>query len=92
VTFLHHEFWGGSDVTAVVAVDHQCNVLLLSDADFRAYRSGQSFRYHGGWAARSPVQLTPPHDGHWHIVIDLGGTAGTVRADVRLVRRRAPAV
>ncbi|MBN1460003.1 MAG: DUF1883 domain-containing protein [Armatimonadetes bacterium] len=84
--FLHTDFWGGSESVAVVTVDARCNVLLLSDLDFAAYRRGGAFGYHGGWATQSPVRLVPPHHGHWHLVVDLGGGAGQVRAQVRIAK------
>ena len=73
--FLHTEFWGGSETTVIVTLSCQCNVLLLDDVSFSAYKRGESFSYYGGWATRSPSHLTPPHHGHWHVVIDLGGGA-----------------
>jgi len=87
MNFLHTDFWGGTESTAIVTVDSQCNVLLMSDVDFAAYRGARPFRYYGGWATHSPTQLTPPHHGHWHLVVDLGGGTGTVRAGVRIARR-----
>jgi len=92
VKFLHTDFWGGTDETAVVTLDKQANVMLLNDANFAAYRAGRSFRYLGGLATRSPVSLTPPHHGHWHVVVDLGGYAGTVRAGIRIISRTHAAV
>ena len=90
--FLHTDFWGGPESVAVVVLDAQCNVLLLSELDFAAYHRGESFTYHGGWATQSPVRLVPPHHGHWHVVVDLGGRAGRVRADVRILRAAAQAL
>ena len=85
--FLHTDLWGGPESTAVVTVDTQCNVMLLDDTNFSAYRRGSSFNYHGGWATRSPVRLIPPRHGHWHVVMDLGGGAGRVSAGVRIVKQ-----
>jgi len=87
MNFLHTEFWGGVESTAVVSVDAQCNVLLLSDLDFVAYQHGRSFRYYGGWFTRSPIRLTPPRHGRWHVVVDLGGRAGTVTATTHVVAK-----
>jgi hypothetical protein len=87
VNFLHAEFRGGPQTTVVVTIDSQCNVMLLSDTDFAAYRSGLSFQYYGGWATPSRVHLVPPRYGHWHVVVDLGGRAGAVRAAVQVVGR-----
>jgi len=85
MTFLHTDFSGGPEHVVVVTLDSQANVMLLDDAAFSAYRSGHRFTYYGGWATQSPVQLRPPHDGHWHVVVDLGGRAGQVRAGIRVV-------
>ena len=85
MNYLHTEFWGGSQTVALVNLDRQANVMLLTDTDYSAYRGGRSFYYYGGWATRSPVRLSPPHQGNWHLVIDLGGYAGTIRAGVRVI-------
>ncbi len=90
--FLHSEFSGTSDVVVLVTLDGQANVLLMGDTDFSAYQQGRSFSYYGGWATRSPVRLSPPHSGHWHVVVDLGGRAGTIRASVRVIEPRASAL
>ncbi len=86
MNFLHTDFDAYPGDVVLVTFDHQANVMLLDDHAFSAYRSGGSFEYTGGWATRSPVQLRPPSAGHWHVVVDLGGGAGRVRAGVRIVR------
>ena len=84
--FLHTDFHGGPRDFAVVMLDNQANVMLLDDQNFHAYRRGTTFRYSGGLAKQSPVRLSPPREGRWHVVVDLGGYAGTVRASVRILR------
>lgn len=84
--FIHTDFHGGPSDIALVTLDGQANVLLLDDCAFSAYRQGRSYSYHGGWATQSPVRLGPPHEGHWHVVVDLGGYSGSVRAGIRIVR------
>ena len=51
----------------------------------RENRSGGRFTYHGGWATKSPVQLRPPSNGHWHVVVDLAVRGGQLRAGIRVV-------
>lgn len=85
--FLHTDFQGGPSDVAVVTLDGQANVMLLDDNNFAAYRRGGSFQYLGGLAKQSPVRLSPPHQGHWHVVVDLGGYAGSVRTGIRILRR-----
>lgn len=89
MNFLHTDFHGGPDDVAVVTLDAQANVMLLDDCNFISYRSGHSYDYHGGWVTHSPVRLSPRHHGYWHVVVDLGGAAGTVRAGVRILHHRA---
>jgi hypothetical protein len=84
MNFLHTDFHGGPESVVVVTLDRQANVMLLDDLAFSSYRSGSRFAYHGGWATKSPVQLRPPSSGHWHVVVDLGGRGGQVRAGIRV--------
>lgn len=84
MNYLHSEFDLESGDVVVVDLDGQANVLLLDRPNFDAYRDGRSYRYHGGLAERTPVRLLAPRKGHWHLVVDLGGYAGTVRAGVHI--------
>ena len=61
------------------------NVMLLDSSNFASYKSGRSFRYVGGHFRSSPIRLTSPSPGHWHVVIDYGGSAGSGKASVRLL-------
>jgi len=85
MNFLHWDGWAGPDDLIVVSLDHAANVQLLDDIAYSAYRSGRSHHYRGGHYRKSPVRMQPPHHGHWHVVVDLGGYAGTVRADIRVL-------
>jgi hypothetical protein len=82
--FLHREFDGGPNNVVSVSLSSQANVLLMDEPNFRNYQAGRSYRYFGGHAERSPVRLVPPRQGRWHVVVDLGGYAGSVRANVSI--------
>jgi len=84
--FLHADFWANPSDVAIVTLGNQANVMLLDDINFSAYKEGRLFKYYGGWACQSPVRLSPPHYGHWHVIIDLGVSVGRIRANVRFVR------
>lgn len=86
VKFLHAESHLDAGDLAVIELDSQANVMLMDDNNFSAYRSGRSFRYIGGLAKRSPIRLAAPHGGHWNVVVDLGGYAGSVHAGVSFLR------
>lgn len=82
MNYLHYELDLTPDEVVEVTLDQQANVRLLDDVNFSNYKRGDRHTYHGGLAKQSPIRLAPPHAGHWHLVIDLGGYAGSVRASV----------
>ena len=84
--YLHHEFDLGAGDIVEVELDSQANVRLLDEVNYDLYQQGKEHRYFGGLAKASPVRLAAPRAGHWHVVIDLGGYAGTVRAAVRVLQ------
>lgn len=67
---------------AVVTLDKQANVRLMTASNYRALTAGRRFSFHGGRATKSSVRLQIPSNGHWFVVVDLGGLAGQVRASV----------
>ena len=85
MNYLHQELDLGTDDVVEVTLDGQANVMLLDPANYEFYRRGQQFHYHGGLAKNSPVQLIPQRPGRWHVVVDLGGYSGRVRAGVRIL-------
>lgn len=83
VNYLHYEFDAGPQDAIEVVLDKAANVLMLDQINYQHYRSRERYDYHGGYVTVSPYVIQPPRQDHWHIVIDLGGRAGTVRASVR---------
>jgi Domain of unknown function (DUF1883) len=74
-----------------VVLDGAANVLLLDPTNFVAYKQRQPYHYYGGHATHSPFRLRAPLAGKWHVVIDLGGGPGSVRANVRVISESAVA-
>lgn len=85
MNFRHYEFNAGRDNLIRISLDAQANVKLLDPINFQRYKSGQRHSYYGGLAEESPVLLRPPHYGHWHVAIDLGGYAGQVNIGFELL-------
>ncbi len=84
--FLHYEINADEGATVRVALrGSECNVLLMDDHNFFSYRRGGSYRYVGGHYKRSPVLLSVPEAGHWNVVIDTGGYAGSLEASVTVL-------
>ncbi len=86
MNYLHYDLHLSSGDVVEVTLDKQANVRLLDDANFSNYQRDMHHTYYGGLAKQSPVRLTAPRTGHWHLVIDLGGYAGSVRASVQTHR------
>ncbi len=86
MNFLHYEVDTEEGDVIEVMLDHQANVRVLDASNFSSFRSGRGHRSVGGLARRSPARLVALHAGHWHVVVDLGGYAGHVCADVRELR------
>jgi hypothetical protein len=83
--FLHKDLQLAEGDVVEVTLDHAANVQLLDAANYEQYREGKPYRYHGGYAKESPVRLAVPTPGRWHLVIDLGGGTGSVRASYRVL-------
>ena len=71
---------GGEVVT--VTLRERANVRLIDSSNLRLYERGQRFECFGGHAQRSPVQLQVPNRDHWFVVLDLGGSSGTIHSSV----------
>jgi hypothetical protein len=86
MNYLHYEFDLHANDVVEVTIDKQANVRLMDEVNFLFYRDGKQHHYFGGHAKESPVQISAPRAGHWHVVIDLGGYPGTVRASARVLQ------
>lgn len=85
MNYLHYDLQLTSDQIVEVTLDKQANVRLLDEVNFLKYQRGEKHQYYGGLAEVSPAHVKPPCSGKWHLVIDLGGYPGTVRASVRTI-------
>jgi hypothetical protein len=85
MNFLHYEVKLKQGDVVEVTLDNRANVRLLDDANYSLYKRGETHTYFGGLAKKSPVHLSAPNPGRWHVVIDLGGYAGTVTASVKVI-------
>ena len=78
MTYVLYEFDAGPEDIIQVQLTRRANVRLLDKDNFQKYDNRQQHSYYGGHATFSPVNLTPPHYGHWYLVVDLGGYPGRV--------------
>ncbi len=85
MNYLHYDLQLSTGQSVEVTLDKQANVRLLDELNYLKYKRGEQHKYYGGLIKSSPARLKPPQPGKWHVVIDLGGYAGTVRASVRTI-------
>ena len=72
-------------VVRVTLSGNAANVRLLDSSNYRSFKNGRNARGVGGLVKRSPVDLTVPSSGHWYVVVDYGGHAGSGRAAVEVL-------
>jgi hypothetical protein len=89
VNFLHYDLHLQAGDVVEITLDKQANVRLMDEANYTNYRQGQQHTYYGGRAVVSPIRIPAPHAGHFHLVVDLGGYAGSVMASVRTLQGAA---
>lgn len=73
-----------------ITLNTQAFIRLMKDDDYKKYRFGEEYNFHGGLATVSPANVKPPAAGQWHLVIDQGGKTGDLEAKVNILKDRAP--
>ena len=73
-----------------VALDGAANVRIMDHASFQEFRAGRKHGYIGGYVTPPLYRATIPAGGHWHVILDLGGQAGRLRAGVRVLPGHLP--
>jgi hypothetical protein len=63
-------------LTVVVTLDKPANVQLMDSTNYSNYKLGRRYHYLGSLMTKSPASVPVPHDGHWHVAVDVGGAAG----------------
>lgn len=80
------EFLAKGDVV-IVQCSHQCNVLVMDDQNFQAYRLRKKCTYFGGHFKVFPAKIAVPGNGHWNTIIDLGGRQGEIAHAISYLRQ-----
>ena len=87
MTFLHWKIPGKTGDMIRVQMDTPSFVRMLDPLNFEYYKRGSKYDGSGGWSDKLDVDFTLPYKGVFHVVIDLGGTAGVVKATCDVTRR-----
>jgi hypothetical protein len=89
--FKHYELGGlRAGTTLEVTLSAVNNVRLMTDPHFKRFLETQPYRYIGGVTKKSPVRLTIPEDGLWHLVVDTEGHHGLAESSVKLLADAKP--
>jgi hypothetical protein len=90
--FTHYDLGNKNrgDVVEITLSGSAANVRLMDSSNFQSYRNGRQHRYYGGLAKQSPVRLSIPNSGHWHVTVDMQGLRGTVRSSIRMMPNPLP--
>ena len=83
--FIHQRRYLEKDEVVQVDCDTQCNLMLLSDADYRAYQQLRRFKYIGGTFRHFPARVTVPASGEWNIIIDLAGAKKEIQYNITII-------
>jgi hypothetical protein len=81
--FLHYELQVGPLRCVEVTLDKQASVKVMDSVNFSNYKFGKQHKFYGGYVTKSPVKVTVPSAGTWHVVVDLGAASSTIKASVR---------
>lgn len=68
-----------------VTLNAVANVRLMTAPNYQRFTEVLDFKYVGGVARKSPIRLSIPDSGHWHLVVDMEGHHGLAESAVKLV-------
>ena len=90
--FAHYDLGQrkGGEIVEVTLSGNAANVRLLDNSNLSNYRNGRHHRYYGGLARKSPIRLSIPRSGHWHVTVDMLGLRGNVRSSARVLPSALP--
>nr|WP_241833420.1 DUF1883 domain-containing protein [Stutzerimonas balearica] len=95
--FIHQRELLDEDDLVVIECDQPCNVRLMSDKNFRAFKNGGRHSYIGGAFDRFPARIRVPSAGFWNITLDTVTRRAisvtrkpNLKYRIRVIRRQAP--
>ena len=68
--FIHQREQLEEGDLVVIQCSQPCNIRLMNDANFRAFRNRGRHTYHGGAFIKFPAKIRVPSSGFWNITLD----------------------
>ena len=89
--FTHYDLKGLRAGTVIeVTLSAVANVRLMTADNYQRFTETLKHQFVGGVAKKSPVRLTVPEDGHWHLVVDMEGHNGLAESSVKKIDAKLP--
>lgn len=60
------------------------NVRLMTPTNFQRFKETLDFKFLGGVAKKSPLNIVIPESGHWHLIVDMEGHHGLAESKVKM--------
>lgn len=94
MNFTHYDLGNKQrgQIVEITLSGNAANVRLMDSSNFQSYRNGRQHRFYGGLARQSPVRLSIPNSGHWHVAIDMQGLSGSVRTGISVLPGALPEI
>ncbi len=77
-------------VVIEITLSAVANVRLMNAPNFQRFTETLSHKFIGGVAKKSPIRLSIPEAGYWHLIVDMEGHSGMAESSVKMVDRAAP--
>ncbi|MDI7865153.1 DUF1883 domain-containing protein [Rhizobiaceae bacterium n13] len=71
--------------TIEISLSAIANVRLMNADHFQRFKETLKHKFIGGVAKKSPIRLTIPEAGHWHLVVDMEGHSGVAESSVKMI-------
>lgn len=83
--FIHYQINAGPDHIVQVKLSTRANVRFMDTVNYQKYRMAKPYEFSGGLATESPVEFRPKKDRVWHVIVDMIGLSGEVKASIKLL-------
>src|SRR5260370_9569431 len=90
--FIHQRESLSQGDVVIVECDHQCNVRLMDDGNYRNFCEGRPHHYYGGFYRMLPARIVVPSPGYWNVVLDLGRGRANIKYNISYTRSKSQAV
>lgn len=58
------------NLSVSVELKNAANVFLVDSINFKKWKNGQRFKYHGGHCTKNPVNIRVSGYGRWYLIVE----------------------